>query len=262
MIRARNISKSFGDKSVLRGVSADFKPGQVNFIIGRSGSGKSVLTKCLVGLLEVDAGTVTYAGKTGDRHFTAMSSRERESVRHEIGMLFQGGALFDSMTVRENVMFPLTMFSDITPAQKEQRVLDCLTRVELGDAGDLFPAEISGGMQKRVALARAIVMRPRFLFCDEPNSGLDPQTAIVIDNLIRELTHEYNTTTVVVSHDMNSVIEIGEHIHFVHDGQILWTGDSEGILRAELPALEDFVYASDLMKDVRKKMLSDGSSGR
>ena len=258
MIHARNISKSFGDKVVLREVTADFKPGQVNFIIGRSGSGKSVLTKCLVGLLEADQGSVTYAGNPTDRDFTAMNSRERESVRHEIGMLFQGGALFDSMTVRENVLFPLMMFGKMTPEEMETRVQECLSRVELSDAGPLFPAEISGGMQKRVALARAIVMRPRFLFCDEPNSGLDPQTAIVIDNLIRELTHEYNTTTVVISHDMNSVIEIGEHIHFVHDGQILWTGDSPGLLEANLPELEDFVYASDLMKDVRKKMLSDG----
>jgi phospholipid/cholesterol/gamma-HCH transport system ATP-binding protein len=255
MICATDIHKAFGEKVVLNGVSADFKPGQVNFIIGRSGSGKSVLTKCLVGLLEVDRGLVTYSGPSGDKDFTAMRPREREVVRHEIGMLFQGGALFDSMTVRENVMFPLTMFANLDPVQMEHRVQECLQRVELGDSGQFFPAEISGGMQKRVALARSIVMRPRFLFCDEPNSGLDPQTAIVIDTLIRELTHEYETTTVVVSHDMNSVIEIGEHIHFVHDGDIPWTGDSADILRAELPALEEFVYASDLMKDVRKKML-------
>ena len=241
MIRVRGVCKSFGEKAVLHGIDADFQPGQVNFIIGRSGSGKSVLTKCIVGLLEVDEGAVHY----GDTEFSALGRKGRESVRRDIGMLFQGGALFDSMTVLENVEFPLRMFSDMSAEERRDRAMECLQRVELDGAENRFPAEVSGGMQKRVALARAIVGRPQYLFCDEPNSGLDPQTAIVIDNLIQDLTKEYGTTTVVISHDMNSVIEIGDNIHFLHQGRVAWHGDRKGILDSGVAPLDEFVYASD-----------------
>lgn len=250
MIRVRGVQKAFGDKGVLHGIDADLHPGQVNFIIGRSGSGKSVLTKCIVGLLEVDSGSVQY----GDVAFSALGRKEREQVRRQIGMLFQGGALFDSMTVLDNVEFPLRMFSDMSAQERRDRAMECLDRVQLSGAEHRFPAEVSGGMQKRVALARAIVGRPRYLFCDEPNSGLDPQTAIVIDNLIRDLTQEYGTTTVVISHDMNSVIEIGDNIHFLHEGRVAWHGDRKGILDSGVSALDDFVYASDLMKDIRNRL--------
>ncbi len=250
MIRVEGVSKSFGEKDVLHGIDAVFHPGQVNFIIGRSGSGKSVLTKCIVGLLEVDAGTVRY----GDIVFSGLDRKGREAVRREIGMLFQGGALFDSMTVLENVEFPLQMFSDMTAEERRERAMECLKRAELEGAEHRFPAEVSGGMQKRVALARAIVGRPRFLFCDEPNSGLDPQTAIIIDKLIHELTREYNTTTVVISHDMNSVIETGDNIQFLHEGRVAWHGDRKGILDSGVSALDEFVYASDLMRDIRAKL--------
>jgi len=250
MIRVRGVEKSFGDKTVLHGIDAEFRAGQVNFIIGRSGSGKSVLTKCIVGLLEVDAGRVQY----DDVVFSELDRKEREAVRRRIGMLFQGGALFDSMTVLENVEFPLRMFSDMTAEERRERAMECLKRVELDGAEDRFPAEVSGGMQKRVALARAIVGRPQYLFCDEPNSGLDPQTAIVIDNLIKDLTSEYGTTTVVISHDMNSVIEIGDNIHFLHEGRVAWQGDRKGILDSGVASLDEFVYASDLMKDIRNRL--------
>ena len=250
MIRVQGVCKSFGDKAVLHGIDAGFDAGKVNFIIGRSGSGKSVLTKCMVGLLEVDSGKVQF----GNEDFTAMSSKQREAVRLRIGMLFQGGALFDSMTVLENVEFPLRMFSDMDAEERTERALECLKRVELEGAEHRFPAEVSGGMQKRVALARAIVGRPKYLFCDEPNSGLDPQTAIVIDNLIKDLTHEYGTTTVVISHDMNSVIEIGDNIHFLHEGKVAWRGDRKGILNSGVEVLDTFVYASDLMRDIRSQL--------
>ena len=252
MIQVSGVEKAFGDKAVLFGIDAQFHPGKVNFIIGRSGSGKSVLTKCMVGLLEVDAGSVQY----GDVAFSALDRKERELVRRQIGMLFQGGALFDSMTVLENVEFPLRMFSDMSADEREERAMECLERVQLEGAEHRFPAEVSGGMQKRVALARAIVDRPRYLFCDEPNSGLDPQTAIVIDNLIRDLTQEYGTTTVVISHDMNSVIEIGDNIHFLHEGRVAWHGDRKDILDSGVASLDDFVYASDLMKDIRNRLRS------
>ena len=250
MIRVRGVQNSFGDKTLLHGIDAEFHAGQVNFIIGRSGSGKSVLTKCIVGLLEVDAGSVQY----DDVVFSDLDRKEREEVRRRIGMLFQGGALFDSMTVLENVEFPLRMFAGMGAEERRDRAMECLQRVELEGAEDRFPAEVSGGMQKRVALARAIVNRPKYLFCDEPNSGLDPQTAIVIDNLISDLTHEYGTTTVVISHDMNSVIEIGENIHFLHEGRVAWQGDRKGILDSGVGDLDNFVYASDLMRDIRAKL--------
>lgn len=250
MIEVKHISKSFGAQSVLNDVSATFHPGKVNFIIGRSGSGKSVLTKCTVGLLEPDQGHVSYDG----RDFTAMNLRERKEVRQEIGMLFQGSALFDSMTVMENVMFPLRMFSESSEQAMQERAAFCLERVQLPQAGGKYPSELSGGMQKRVGIARAIAMNPKYLFCDEPNSGLDPQTAIVIDNLIVDLTREFNMTTVVVSHDMNSVMEASDFIHFVHQGGIAWSGQADGLMKAKSPELNDFIFASRMMRDLRGHM--------
>ena len=248
MIELQHLEKSFGDHHVLKDVSATFKRGKVNFVIGRSGSGKSVMTKCTVGLIEPDQGRVFYDG----RDFTSMSQQERKVIRQEIGMLFQGSALFDSMTVQENVEFPLRMFSDMSDGERRDRAAACLERVELADASTRFPAECSGGMQKRVGIARAIAMNPKYLFCDEPNSGLDPQTAIVIDNLISDITSEYQITTVVVSHDMNSVMEASDTIHFVHQGSICWHGNREGLLEGGVKELEDFVFASDLMRKIRK----------
>ena len=250
MIELQHLEKSFGDHHVLKNVSATFERGKVNFVIGRSGSGKSVMTKCTVGLIEPDQGRVFYDG----RDFIAMSERERKVIRQEIGMLFQGSALFDSMTVQENVEFPLRIFSHMSDAERRDRSAACLERVELADAGTRFPAECSGGMQKRVGIARAIAMNPKYLFCDEPNSGLDPQTAIVIDNLISDITAEYEITTVVVSHDMNSVMEASDTIHFVHEGIICWHGNREGLLQGGVKELEDFVFASDLMRKIRKNV--------
>lgn len=248
MITLDQIQKSFGSHHVLRGIRARFETGKVNYVIGRSGSGKSVLTKCTVGLIEPDSGHVEYDG----RNFTAMNRKERRVIRQEIGMLFQGGALFDSMTVEQNVQFPLRMFSDLSESGIRDRAQDCLRRVQLEDAGDRYPAEISGGMQKRVGIARAISMNPKYLFCDEPNSGLDPQTAIVIDNLIKDITYEYQITTVVISHDMNSVMEASDTIHFVHEGQILWNGNRDGLLRGGPRELDEFVFASNLMRAVKR----------
>lgn len=250
MIRVENIDKSFEDNRVLHDVSADFEEGKINFIIGRSGSGKSVLTKCIVGLEEVDKGRILFH----DRDFTAMSHHERKEVRREIGMLFQGGALFDSLTVEQNIMFPLTMFSRATRPEMLDRVNFCLERVALSGRNKLFPAELSGGMKKRVGIARAIAMQPKYLFVDEPNSGLDPQTAIVIDNLIKEITYDYNITTVVVSHDMNSVMEIGDTIQFVYEGKIHWSGDRKSILNSGNKELDDFVYASEFMRIIKDKL--------
>lgn len=250
MIELQHLEKSFGNHHVLKDVSATFERGKVNFVIGRSGSGKSVMTKCTVGLIEPDQGRVFYDG----RDFISLSGRERKVIRQEIGMLFQGSALFDSMTVQENVEFPLRMFSDMSDAERRDRAAACLERVELADAGTRFPAECSGGMQKRVGIARAIAMNPKYLFCDEPNSGLDPQTAIVIDNLISDITSEYQITTVVVSHDMNSVMEASDTIHFVHQGSICWHGNREGLLKGGVKELEDFVFASDLMRKIRKNV--------
>jgi phospholipid/cholesterol/gamma-HCH transport system ATP-binding protein len=250
VIEVRNIYKSFEDNDVLKDVSVSFEQGKVNFIIGRSGSGKSVLTKCVVGLHEVDKGTVLF----DDRDFTVMDHKQRKRIRQEIGMLFQGSALFDSLSVEENVMFPLTMFTTLSKREMMKRVDSCLERVELPTAKGLYPSELSGGMMKRVGIARAIAMRPKYLFVDEPNSGLDPQTAIVIDNLIREITYENNITTVVVSHDMNSVIEIGDRINFVHQGRIAWKGNKHDILKTDYPEINDFVYAGQFMKVVKEKL--------
>ena len=216
MIEVKGLNKSFGDHHVLKNIDAQFHKGQVNIIIGQSGSGKTVLTKCMVGLHEVDSGTIEYDG----RDFTSMSFNEKKSIRQDIGMLFQGGAQFDSMTVEENIMFPLSMFTDQNFKARRDRAQFCLERVNLSEAGKLFPSELSGGMKKRVAIARAISMKPKYLFCDEPNSGLDPKTGLVIDQLIQEITDEYEITTIVITHDMNSVIEIGENIQFIYKGAL------------------------------------------
>jgi len=252
MIEVKGVNKSFGENHVLHDVSTQFEKGKVNLIIGQSGQGKSVLTKCLVGLHEPDTGAVFY----DNRDFTAMARKDKKTIRKEIGMLFQGSALFDSMTVEENIMFPLTMFSDMTKKEKLERVNFCLERVNLEGRNKLYPAECSGGMQKRIAIARAISMNPSYLFRDEPNSGLDPKTAIIIDNLIREITYEYNMTTVVITHDMNSVIEIGDTILFIHNGRNWWQGDSKSIITTENKEVVDFVYASDFMKEIRSTIQS------
>ncbi len=250
MIEIKNLSKSFGDNDVLKDISVNFKRGKVNMIIGQSGSGKSVLTKCVVGLIKPDSGEVYYDGQD----FIAMELDEKKDIRKNIGMLFQASALFDSMTVEENIMFPLTMFTDMKKADMVARANECLDRVNLNGKNKLYPSETSGGMQKRIAIARAIAMKPKYLFCDEPNSGLDPQTAIVIDTLIHDITEEMDITTVVISHDMNSVIEIGHHIMFIYKGENWWEGSKEQILRSNNQELNDFVYASDFMKTVKEKL--------
>jgi phospholipid/cholesterol/gamma-HCH transport system ATP-binding protein len=250
MIEVKNINKTFGSNNVLKDVSTEFEKGKVNMIIGQSGSGKSVLAKCIVGLHEVDSGHILY----NDREFTSMNRSERTEIRKEIGMLFQGSALFDSMTVEENVMFPLNMFTDKTKKEKLDRVNFCLERVNLAGRNALLPSECSGGMQKRIGIARAIAMNPKYLFCDEPNSGLDPMTSILIDNLIREITYEYDITTVVITHDMNSVIEVADNIIFIHQGNNWWQGDRRSILTTDNKEILNFVYASDFMKEIRTSM--------
>lgn len=248
MIEVKNIHKTFGDNHVLRGISADFKEGMCNLIIGGSGSGKTTLLKCMVGLHEPDEGAVIY----DDRDFTRMNFEARIDIRTEIGMLFQGSALFDSMNVEENIMFPLNMFTDKPRKEKLERVNFCLERVNLTGKNKLFPAELSGGMKKRVGIARAIAMNPKYLFVDEPNSGLDPKTSIVIDDLIQELTEEYKTTTIVVTHDMNSVMGIGENIIFLHEGQKWWEGSNKEISDTDNQELNDFVFASKFMRALQK----------
>lgn len=247
MIEVKGLNKSFGEHHVLKSIDGQFLKGQVNIIIGQSGSGKTVLTKCMVGLYDVDSGTIEYDGND----FTSMSFKEKKSIRRDIGMLFQGGALFDSMTVADNIMFPLSMFTDQTLAERRDRAQFCLDRVNLSDAANLLPSELSGGMKKRVAIARAIATKPKYLFCDEPNSGLDPKTGLVIDQLIKEITDEYDITTIVITHDMNSVIEIGENIHFIYKGEKWWEGSKEEILKTDNQEVVDFVYASKFMKRVR-----------
>ena len=250
MIEVKNIEKSFGDKQVLKGISAVFSPGQVNMIIGASGTGKSVLLKCIVGLEQPDTGDVLY----DQREFTHASRLDKIEIRREIGMLFQGAALFDSKTVEENVRFPLDVLTHMPLDEKLDRVNHVLTRVGLENSNNLMPAELSGGMKKRVGIARALVNNSKYLFCDEPNSGLDPQTAILIDNLIKDLTDEYKTTTVVVSHDMNSVMEFGDYIMFMYEGHKVWDGNKDEIIGADEKAFNDFVFANKLMRSLKEQM--------
>lgn len=251
MIEVKNVKKSFNGVEVLKGISTVFETGKTNLIIGQSGSGKTVLLKTLLGIHKPDEGTVEYDG----RRYWQMTEDEKRELRTEIGMVFQGSALFDSMTVEQNVMFPLRMFTHNSRSEMEDRANFVLKRVNLIDANKKKPSEISGGMQKRVAIARAIVNNPQYLFCDEPNSGLDPNTSILIDNLIKEITEEYNITTVINTHDMNSVMEIGENIIFLKNGILEWKGSKENIFRADNQAVTDFVYSSNLFKKVREAML-------
>jgi phospholipid/cholesterol/gamma-HCH transport system ATP-binding protein len=249
MIEIQNISKSYGDKKIIHHISGVFDKGKTNLIIGASGTGKSVLLKCIVGLIHPDTGTVFYDG----RNFTDADKEMKAEIRREIGMLFQGGALFDSKSVEENVMFPLNILTKMDPSDKIDRVNFCLKRVGLENVNDKMPSEISGGMKKRVGIARAIVNNPNYLFCDEPNSGLDPQTAILIDELIKEITEEFDITTVVVTHDMNSVMGIGEQILFMFQGEKLWEGSNKEILRSGVKQLDDFVFANKVMLSLKVK---------
>ncbi|MES2514074.1 MAG: ATP-binding cassette domain-containing protein [Bacteroidota bacterium] len=246
MIEIKNIHKSFGDHKVIDDVSFVFEQGKTNLIIGESGSGKTTVMKLMVGLHEIDSGEILYDGQ----NFPVLGVKEKQEVRKKIGMLFQGGALFDSQTLEENVRFPLDMFTTMTKEEKLERVNFCLEKVQLTGKNKLYPGELSGGMKKRAALARAIANNPQYLFCDEPNSGLDPKTSIVIDNLIQSLTHEFNITTIVITHDMNSVVEIGEKILYIYKGKPWWTGNSKDILKTTNPELVDFVFASGFMKEV------------
>jgi len=247
MIEIKNLQKTFEDgKTVLKGISSTFESGRTNLIIGQSGSGKTVLMKCLVGLFDPSAGSVLYDG----RDFVRMTKKERTMLRREMGMIFQGAALFDSMSVLENVMFPLDMFSDGSYKERRRQALSCLDRVNLSDAENKYPGEISGGMQKRVAIARAIALNPKYLFCDEPNSGLDPKTSLVIDDLIHNITKEYGTTTIINTHDMNSVMGIGEHILYLYDGLAEWEGSKEEVVSSDNERLNSFIFASDLFKKV------------
>ncbi len=248
MIEVKHLHKSFDDKEVLKDINTVFEDGKTNLIIGRSGSGKTVLMKNLVGLFEPTSGEILYDG----RNFVSLSKHEKVMMRREMGMIFQSAALFDSMTVLENVMFPLDMFSSMNLRERIHRAKECLDRVNLGGADDKFPGEISGGMQKRVAIARAIALNPKYLFCDEPNSGLDPKTSLVIDDLLHSITQEYNMTTIINTHDMNSVMGIGDSIIFIKDGEQEWTGEKTQVATSDNQALTDFIFASDLLKKARQ----------
>jgi len=247
MITIHNIKKGFSGKSVIDDVSAEFDTGKCNLIIGASGSGKTVLMKCLVGLLIPDHGDISYDGKS----FSQMNTDEKKEMRRKIGMLFQGSALFDSMTVEQNIMFPLDMFSNKTKAEKQIRVDEVLDRVNLSQAHKKYPAELSGGMKKRVGIARAIVLNPQYLFCDEPNSGLDPQTSLVIDKLIREITTDFNITTIINTHDMNSVMEIGDRILYMYQGKKEWEGTNKEIIFSKNERLNNFIFASEFLQDAK-----------
>jgi phospholipid/cholesterol/gamma-HCH transport system ATP-binding protein len=253
MIRVENLRKSFDDIEILKGISTQFKKGKTNLIIGQSGSGKTVFLKCLLGLFKIDSGSIHFE----DKMLKEMSIIERSVLRQEIGMVFQGSALFDSMTVEENIMFPMQMFTKKVNSEIRDRANIAIKRVNLIDANTKYPDEISGGMKKRVAIARAIIMNPKYLFCDEPNSGLDPKTAILIDNLIQEITDEYQITTVINTHDMNSVMEIGEKIIFLKQGKKAWEGSNKDIFHTDNKAVSDFVYSSDLFKKVREVYLKE-----
>jgi phospholipid/cholesterol/gamma-HCH transport system ATP-binding protein len=247
MIEVQNLTKRFDGKEVLKNISATFMKGMTNLIIGQSGSGKTVLLKCIIGLYDHDEGKVIF----DERCFGDMSLKEQKNLRKEFGMLFQGGALFDSMTVEENVMFPLTMNTDMTYEEKSERVNFCLKRVDLEGTNKLLPSQLSGGMIKRTAIARAISLNPQYLFCDEPNSGLDPKTTNVIDKLISEITKEYNMTTIINTHDMNSVMEIGDTVAFIYKGELWWTGDNTNVLSSDNEELNDFVFATKLTRKLR-----------
>ena len=251
MIEIRNLYKSFGEKEVLKDITATFEGGKTNLIIGQSGSGKTVLIKNLVGLLTPTSGDVLYDG----RNFVAMDKKEKAMMRREMGMIFQSAALFDSLTVLENVMFPLDMFSQMTLRERIHRARTCLDRVNLTGTDHKYPGELSGGMQKRVAIARAISMNPKYLFCDEPNSGLDPKTSLVIDQLLSSITHEYGITTIINTHDMNSVMGIGEKLIFIHEGRKEWEGVSAQVMGSDNKNLTDFIFASDLLKSMRQAAL-------
>lgn len=248
MIEVRGLYKSFDEREVLSNINAEFEDGKTNLIIGQSGSGKTVLMKCIVGLLVPERGELLYDG----RDFLGMKKVERKGLRKEMGMIFQSAALFDSMSVLDNVMFPMNMFSNKTVRERKKRAMFCLDRVNLTDAKDKFPGELSGGMQKRVAIARAIALQPKYLFCDEPNSGLDPKTSIVIDELIHDITTEYDMTTIINTHDMNSVMGIGENIIFIYEGHKEWQGSKEDIFTSNNKRLNDFIFASDLYKKVKE----------
>ncbi len=248
MIRIIEACKSFHDNIVLDNVSINFEAGKTNLIIGRSGSGKTVLLKSIVGLLDLDRGEIWY----DNIRFDSLNFRNRKTIRREIGMLFQGSALFDSMTVKENVMFKLDMFSSLSQKEKNKRVDYCLERVDIRESHDLLPSELSGGMRKRVAIARAIVLNPRYLFCDEPNSGLDPETAILIDKLIKNITDEFKITTIVNTHDMNSVMEIGEKVVYIADGHKQWEGTNREIMKSDCQSLNDFIFAGELAKQLKR----------
>lgn len=258
MITIKNIKKSFGDRSILNDISAVMEPGKCNLIIGASGSGKTVLTKCMVGLFEPDAGEIWY----GDKEMITLNQDERKELRQQIGMLFQGSALFDSMTVEQNIMFPLNMFTKDTLGEKKRKVDEVLEKVKLKDANKKFPAELSGGMKKRVGIARSIVLNPKYLFCDEPNSGLDPLTSLVIDKLIKEITVEYNTTTIVVTHDMNSVMEIGDHIVYLHQGQKQWEGSNKDIIFSKDELLNKFIFASEFLQDAKEMRMIEAEQNK
>ena len=258
MIELKNVRKSFGDKVVLQDVSAIMMPGKTNLIIGTSGSGKTVLMKIMIGLMQVDSGEVIYEG----RDLVKMDDKELKDLRKQIGMLFQGGALFDSKTVEDNVMFPLDMFTRMNKAEKLKRVNEVLERVNLVDTNKKFPAEISGGMKKRVALARAVVQNPKYLFCDEPNSGLDPQTSLVIDKLVKEITLEYNITTVINTHDMNTVMESGDHIVYMYNGNKQWEGSNKDIIFSKDEKLNSFIFASEFLTKAKEMSMIEAREGK
>ncbi len=257
MIILDNVFKSFGENDVLKGVNFVFEQGKTNLIIGQSGSGKTVLLKSIIGLHEISSGRIIYDGEV----FSDMNSNERKNIRKKIGMVFQGGALFDSETVEENIRFPLDIFTKMSKEEKNERVNFCIKRVNLVNANHKYPSEISGGMQKRVAIARAIALNPKYLFCDEPNSGLDPRTSIVIDQLISEITQEYNITTVINTHDMNSVTEIGDNILYLYKGEVCWTGNKNEVFSTSNKRLNDFIFATQLMQKIKNAHLKGRSEG-
>lgn len=258
MIRAEHIMKSFDGRVVLNDISAEFTPGITNLIIGQSGSGKTVFLKSLVGLHKIDSGAIYY----NNTRFDTMSFVQMKAIREQVGMLFQGGALLDASSVEENIRLPLDLFTAMSPQEKLDRVNFCLDRVNLENVNNLYPAELSGGMVKRVAIARAIVLNPKYLFCDEPNSGLDPMTSIVIDKLIKEITEEYNITTIINTHDMNSVMEIGEHVIFIHEGNKWWEGTKHDIMNSDNEELNEFVFASKMAKEAKKKQNLENENHR